>query len=124
MPSSLRDSDVFYPVLGSWLGRTVGTAVAAIRGLPRVGEDRLKALGAAAASTGAVGLFHIIGTTPEAPDEHTAFGGVPAVETIDLTSCNDGGSPAAPVHRHAAPRERLDAVAIGSPHLSAAELRA
>ncbi len=124
IPSSLRESDVFYPVLGSWLGRTVGTAVAAIRGLPRVGEDRLKALGAAAASTGAVGLFHIIGTTPEAPDERTVFGGVPAVETIDLS----------PAMMEEARRrlstvtlrrgERLDAVAIGSPHLSAAELHA
>ena len=124
LPSSLRDSDVFYPILGSWLGRTVGTSVAAIRGLPRVGEDRMKALGAAAASTGAVGLFHIIGTTPEAPDEPTAFGDTPAVETIVLS----------PAMMEEARRrlstvtlrrgERIDAVAIGSPHLSANELRA
>jgi predicted aconitase len=32
------------------------------------GEDALKAFGAAAASSGAVGLFHIAGVTPEAPD--------------------------------------------------------
>ena len=123
LPSRLLDSDVLYPILGSWLGRTVGTAVAAIRGLPRVGEDRMKALGAAAASTGAVGLFHIIGTTPEAPDQPTAFGDVPAVETISLTSAMMEDA-----RRHLSTvtlrrGERLDAVAIGSPHLSAAELR-
>ncbi len=124
IPSSLRDSDVFYPVLGSWLGRTVGTAVAAIRGLPRVGEDRLKALGAAAASTGAVGLFHIIGTTPEAPDEQTAFGGVPAIETIDLSPAMMEEARRCLSTVTLRPGMRLDAVAIGSPHLSADELRA
>ena len=39
------------------------------------GEDALKAFGAAAASSGAVGLFHIAGVTPEAPDLATALGG-------------------------------------------------
>ena len=123
LPPSLRDSDILYPILGSWLGRTVGTAVAAIRGLPRVGEDRMKALGAAAASTGAVGLFHIIGTTPEAPDEHTAFGGIPAVETIDLSPAmiEEARRRLSTVTLRRG--ERIDAVAIGSPHLSAAELR-
>ena len=42
------------------------------------GEDALKAFGAAAASSGAVGLFHIAGVTPEAPDAETALGGVAA----------------------------------------------
>ena len=123
LPSSLLDSDVFYPILGSWLGRTVGTAVAAIRGLPGVGEDRMKALGAAAASTGAVGLFHIIGTTPEAPDEQTAFGGVPAIETIVLSPAMMEEARRRLSTATVRVGERLDAVAIGSPHLSAAELR-
>ncbi len=123
LPSRLRDSDVLYPILGSWLGRTVGTAIAAIQGLPRVGEDRLKALGAAAAATGAVGLFHVIGTTPEAPDQSSAFGGVRPTETIALTA-----EMMEEARRHLStvtlrPGERLDAVAIGSPHLSPAELR-
>jgi predicted aconitase len=116
---ALLAEDALYPVLGAWLGRRVGSAVAAIDGLPRsITEDRLKALGAAAASTGAVGLFHVVGVTPEAPDRAAAFGGMPPRAMIRLDaamldaerralSTGTGG--------------KLDAVAIGSPHLSLAE---
>ena len=123
LPAAVRDSDVFYPVLGSWLGRAVGSAVAAISGLPIVGEDRLKALGAAAASTGAVGLFHVIGTTPEAPDAAAAFGGAPPRETITLTGAMIEEARRRLSTVTLAPGDPLDAVAIGSPHLSATELR-
>ena len=41
--------------------------MAVINGLRRgLHEDRLKAIGAAAASTGAVAMFHAVGSTPEA----------------------------------------------------------
>jgi predicted aconitase len=118
---SLRASDVFYPVLGTFLGRTAGTSIAVIEGLQGcTSEDRLKALGAAAASAGGVGLFHVAGVTPEAPDAATALGGQPPQERIDVTpqeiqsalarlsTSGDSG--------------RIDAVAIGSPHLSLAEI--
>ena len=69
----LKRRDAFYPVLGAWLGRQVGATVAAIDGLPPdTTEDQLKALGAAAASSGAVGLFHVIGVTPEADNASIA----------------------------------------------------
>lgn len=117
----LRASDVFYPVLGTILGRMAGTAVAVIEGLQGcTTEDRLKALGAASASAGGVGLFHVAGVTPEAPDAATALGGLPPSETLALTpglvqqalgrlSTSEGSA-------------RVDAVAIGSPHLSLAEI--
>jgi predicted aconitase len=73
----LKNSGVFYPVLGAWLGRELGDAVAVIDGIPvTVGEDDLKALGAGAAATGAVGLFHIAGVTPEAPTVEAACQGL------------------------------------------------
>ena len=60
-------SDVLYPVLGLLLGRLAGDRVAVIDGLPPgLHEDRLKAIGASAASTGAVAMFHAVGSTPEA----------------------------------------------------------
>ena len=60
---------IAWPVLGSLYGREVGNAVGVVTGVDRhPGEDALKAFGAAAASSGAVGLFHIAGVTPEAPD--------------------------------------------------------
>lgn len=125
--SNVRQSfwadDSAWPILGAWLGHAVGADVAALIGVPVTGEDQLKALGAAAASSGAVGLFHIVGLTPEAPDVATAFGGLPPRETIRLTAemlleargrlSTSGAKPGAPI----------DAVAIGSPHLSAPELR-
>jgi predicted aconitase len=62
----LVEDDAFWPVLGAWLGETVAGRIVAFTGLPReIAEDRLKAMGAAAASTGSVGLFHIEGVTPE-----------------------------------------------------------
>lgn len=123
LSAELRRSDVFYPVLGALLGREAGTAVAVIEGLQGCAdEDRLKALGASAASAGGVGLFHVAGVTPEAPDATTALGGEPPKQTIVVTP----ERLAAELARlsTAGESERIDAVAIGSPHLSMAEIDA
>jgi predicted aconitase len=122
LSARLKHSDVFFPVLGSWLGATVGREVAVIDGLPSsTGEDRLKALGAAAASTGEVGLFHVAGVTPEAPDVETALGGTEPRRTIELTpdmirTARDQLSTAT--------GSQISAVALGSPHFSRAEFAA
>ncbi|MBL8696742.1 MAG: aconitase X catalytic domain-containing protein [Alphaproteobacteria bacterium] len=124
LPRALVEDEAFYPVLGAWLGRETGGAVAAIVGLPpRIEEDRLKALGAAAASTGAVGLFHVVGCTPEAPDLATAGGGAEPRARVALTTAMLRGARATlsthPLDEGAA----IDAVAIGSPHLSHDEIQ-
>ncbi len=119
LSGELRDADAFYPVLGSWLGRFAGDRVPALVGVPpSVTEDQLKALGAAAASTGAVALFHVVGVTPEAPDLERATGGVEATErrrlrADELTDALEGLSTTS--------ASRVDAVALGSPHFSVAE---
>jgi hypothetical protein len=115
----LLASDVLYPALGHVLGREAGSAVAAIVGLPAgVHEDRLKALGAAAASSGAVAMFHAVGVTPEAPTLDAATGGTPVPEvavTLErLRAARDELS--------TAEGERLGAVSVGTPHASLAEL--
>lgn len=118
----LLNSDAFYPVLGTWLGMEFGEEVVAFDGLPHdVTEDQFKALGAAAASTGAVGLFHAIGRTPEAPTRDAACGGVAPRRELELTAsmlhpARDRLSTALGGH--------LDAVAVGSPHFSLAEFDA
>ena len=120
LSAALRGSDVFYPVLGSWFGRAVGGDIAVIEGLEGFcTEDRLKAFGAAAASTGAVALFHVAGVTPEAPDTATALGQAPAERRITVTPAL---LDAARAGLSTATEARLDAVAIGSPHLSGTEL--
>ncbi len=121
LSQALRNSDVFYPVLGTYLGRAAGTAVAVIEGLQGcTNEDRLKALGAAAASAGGVGLFHVAGVTPEAPDTATALGHVLPRERLVLTP-QELQAVLARLSTAGA-TERIDAVAIGSPHLSLGEI--
>ncbi|MEM7442088.1 MAG: aconitase X catalytic domain-containing protein [Pseudomonadota bacterium] len=122
LSDELKTAETLYPVLGAWLGRTVDSAVAVIDGLPQdLTEDSVKAMGAAAAATGAVGLFHVAGVTPEAPTVSDALGGRQAAETIaltptmlaaerDLLSTVNSGS--------------IDAVALGSPHFSLSEFTA
>ena len=141
VPEALKHRDVFYPVLGTWLGLEVGQEIAAIEGLPvTTTRDQLKALGAAAASTGAVALFHVIGVTPEAPTIGAALGFVsdvgegapaggppgwmsqPVVElprTIKLRA--DAMREALQRLSTAERAERIDAVAVGSPHFSVDE---
>jgi len=80
-------------------------------------------LGAAAASTGAVGLFHVVGRTPEAPDLATAGGGAAPTRRIVVTAEMLARSRAHLSTRELAPGVAIDAVAIGSPHLSREELR-
>lgn len=113
-------SDVAWPVLGNLYGRTVGTAIGVITGLSfRPWEDILKAFGAAAASSGAVALFHVAGATPEAPDEATALGGVEPIERIAVTPemVRDAQRRLSTAER----ADHIDAVAVGSPHFSLEE---
>lgn len=122
VPDSLKRRDVFYPVLGSWLGLEVGQAVAAIVGLPGdVTRDQLKALGAAGASTGAVALFHVVGVTPEAATLDDATGGTQPARRVTLDSAALRTSLAR--LSTATGADRIDAVAVGSPHFSLLEFR-
>jgi predicted aconitase len=111
---------VAWPILGSLYGRMAGDAVGIIVGVERdPGEDALKAFGAAAASSGAVGLFHIAGVTPEAPDRETALGGqIPEENILVTVSMIDDARRRLSTAQSA---DTVDAVAIGSPHLSLKE---
>ncbi len=120
VPPSLRDADQLFPLLGIGVGRRAGSSVAAIDGLPAgQSEDRLKALGAAAASSGSVAMFHVVGSTPEAATLDDALQGQPPaaveeVELADLRAVRDELTTAA--------GDSLAAVSLGTPHASVAEL--
>ena len=140
VPEALKSRDVFYPVLGTWLGLELGQEIPVIKGLPRTTtRDQLKALGAAAASSGAVALFHVAGVTPEAPTvqaalslgrEEDSAGPVEwvsqAIPHLPRTIHLESGGLQHALSRlsTAADTERIDAVALGSPHFSASEFRA
>ncbi len=113
-PDHWRDEDLFYVAVGHLLGEVAGTDVALIRGLDtRADEDRLKALGAAAASSGAVGMFHVDGVTPEA---HLVVTVPDGIHTFDADAIRDA------LIRLGTGSDRVAAVSIGTPHASAAEL--
>lgn len=118
--AELFADEATYALAGYVLGRVADTGVAALTGLPATtGEDHLKALGAAAASSGAVAMFHAVGLTPEAPDLATATGGK-AVPTVWV----DAGM-LEEAHRNLVTISagRIDAVSLGTPHYSLAEMR-
>jgi hypothetical protein len=82
-------ADVAWAALGHLVGRRSGTRVPVLTGLlGDADEDRLKALGAAAASAGGVALFPAVGLTPEAPDTATAFRGRAAERRYEVTAAD------------------------------------
>lgn len=120
---ALLHHDALAPVLGYIIGHRAGARVPVIEGLPLdTPEHRLKALGAAAASSGSVALFHAVGITPEAPTLDAALGArepgeVIALTPADLRAARDALSTAADT---AGP---LGAVSLGTPHYSVEEFR-
>ena len=86
IPEEWDGAELACVAVGHLVGR-LGDGVPAIAGLPATtSEDDLKALGAAAASSGAVALFHAIGLTPEAPTLEAAFGGEAPERNVRLTA--------------------------------------
>ena len=116
IPARLLGEDVLFPVLGYWLGMRTGTKIPVIDGLlPGTTEDQLKGLGAAAASSGGVALFHAVRVTPEAPTLNAAFGGRPPERVVDVT-LDDLRSALGVLST--APDGPIHVVALGSPHFS------
>jgi predicted aconitase len=121
VPLAIQESEEFYPALGHLLGKIAQDRIPVVDGLAaRPDEDRLKALGAAAASSGAVALFHLVGVTPEAPMLESAFQGRVPSQSINIDM--DTLRQARRELTHAA-SDRLDMVVLGSPHFSLAEFR-
>ena len=123
--SRVFSEDAAWAALGVILGNRAGTRVAAMVGLPGdlsdggVTEDRLKGMGATSASAGGVGLFHVVGVTPEAPTLEAIV--APNAEylkmtTADVREARDSLSTTS--------SEKLDAVSLGTPHFSVDEFRA
>ncbi|HEX9075969.1 MAG TPA: aconitase X, partial [Anaerolineae bacterium] len=85
-------------------------------------EDQLKALGAAAASSGTVALFHIAGVTPEAHTVDAAFQGRPLPRPINVTM-DDLRRARRELTTEVGNSGALDMVVLGSPHFSLAEFK-
>jgi len=98
-----------FGALGFHAGKLVGNKVPFFRGI-RPEPDQLKAIGAAMAATGAVALYHVEETTPEARKNRYDLDGLDTV----------------PVEKSEIARLfseiPVDAVAVGCPHCSPMEL--
>ena len=113
-------SDTFFVALGFLVGKLTEDKIPVITGVPAATSDQLKNLGAAAASSGSVGLFHLVGITPEAETLELAFqGGQP--EKQFLISQKEIDHALLELNQTAEETGSLDVVAFGCPHFSLQE---
>lgn len=116
------ESVMDWGMLGYWVGDMVQERIPVVSGdHSRPDMVRHKHFGAAAASTGGVEMYHIVGVTPEAVTRATAFGGNQPIEsfrygkserqqTYDTLNAN-GSDP------------DVDFVMLGCPHYSLEQIR-
>jgi predicted aconitase len=120
-PATMQ-SNTFYAILGHLVGSLAEDKIPVIEGLSiEASSDQLKAFCAAAASSGAVALFHAVGVTPEANTLEEALHGDTPERVIDIhlsdlhKSCSDLST--------AQEGDDLDLVVLGCPHFSFDEFR-
>ncbi len=111
------ESMLDWGMLGYFTGYAVEENIPVISGVDyQPNLIRHKHFGAAAASSGGVELYHMVGITPEAPSREVAFGGNKPVETIKYGQAerrkiyemlNSNGTD-----------ENVDFVMLGCPHAS------
>ncbi|MBL7153703.1 MAG: aconitase X catalytic domain-containing protein [Phycisphaerae bacterium] len=119
---AVMKSSVFYAALGHYLGSVAEDKIPVIEGLDAAASsDQLKALCAAAASAGAVALFHAVGVTPEANTLEEAFAGNEPQRVIDVGP-SDLQKAWADLST-AEDNDKLDLVVLGCPHFSFDEFR-
>lgn len=112
-------SSLDYNTLGLLVGKNVGNRIPVIEGLPEsTGVDDCKYLGAAAASSGVVALYHAPGLTPEATTGDP-FGGAKPLERLsfgrdDFTAMREEMTTA---------KGEAELGVVGCPHYSVAEMQ-
>jgi len=121
IPEGLQRSDDFYPVLGHLIGKASLDKIPVIDGMQvHPDEDQLKAFGAAAASSGGVALFHMVGITPEARTLEEAFQGKARLATLEIGMEALRESRRELTHTNSS---ELHMVVLGSPHFSLREFK-
>ncbi|VVO44854.1 aconitase X [Pseudomonas fluorescens] len=106
----------FYTVLGYLIGKHAGADIPVICGIEeKPNQENLKYLSSTLATSGAVGMFHMIGVTPEAPTLEAALGNKPATRTLNVTQ-----EELLSVFEKLSTtkQEKLDLVLVGSPHFT------
>lgn len=117
-PRDLADWGAIGGVVGRLINDYWGVPVF-VEGPLSVSGDELKHLGAALASYGSLAMFHMVGVTPEAPDESAAFRGTPPVAEVVITDSDLD----ALYQSDTLAESSADVVAMSGPQLSVFELR-
>lgn len=115
--------DTDYAILGYFAGKIAQDRVPIFTGIPSsISSHELKCLGAALAASGSVAHYHVVGATPEAPNEEVASGfktigssdtfefGVAEFKETEESISNVGP-------------EEADLVILGCPHPSIEQIR-
>ena len=118
IPESVRASDLFYHLLGHVIGQRCDNRVPAVIGIDDCSEDDLKAISAAASSSGSVPLFHVVGITPEAGTLEHAFHGAQPQQVLDV-SLADLRQARRELGENS--DQPLAGIALGTPHFSYTE---
>lgn len=118
IPSPAKATEQFFAVLGFLLGSGAGVDVPVITGIESATEDQMKVLGAAAATSGVVGLIHVVGVTPEASTLGEATGGREP-RLVEVTS---KALDAAYGALSSTANGILRTVSLGTPHYSARQI--
>jgi predicted aconitase len=124
VPVALQQDDQFFAVLGHLVGKLADEHIPVIDGIVvSPSEDQLKAFAAAAASSGRVALFHMVGVTPEAPTLEAAFQGERGRRSGEARGLDITVEDLRAARREltTADGRELDMVILGSPHFSLAE---
>jgi hypothetical protein len=109
-----------FNLIGYIIGKKFSDKIPVIEGLPQTTTaNQLKVMGAAAASSGVVPLYHALGITPEAPDRKTAYREKKPQEefvigTNEISEAEDDIS----TYKSG----DIDAVLVGCPHPTIGEL--
>jgi hypothetical protein len=79
-------NDYDYHMLGM-MGKKIGNGIPVFTGLPKhISKEALRNLGAELNTSGAYGMYHIVGFTPEAPTLEAAFGGKEPERKVVITN--------------------------------------
>lgn len=120
-PKPPENDSTFYTVLGYAIGKlsTNGVPVIVTEDKELTLED-LKSFSAAISTSGPVGLYHIVGVTPEAPTLDAAFGSNEPTTTYDLTI-----EQLADVRKNLSTSESdtVEMIVMGSPHFTLNECK-
>lgn len=115
----LIETDTEWDVFGFAVGEDVGIHVPCLTGTAKPTTTQLQKLNAAMNTGGAVRMYHIPGTTPEAPTLDYAFGGETPQRTVVI---GDAALKKAYETLNYHVSDTVDMVYLGCPHLNVVDL--